>query len=222
MTEQELNVFLDLEWNCAAFTPETEHISAPLSPKQWARIISRHPELQEFCPFSEFTPDEWLIVLEKQPSLAWRCTCWRDFTPYQWQNLLRHQPTLLHYCEIPDHPAVRSGLLASGWSYAGDIDTHDFTLGDWFWVVKHTPRLWNHCPCKEKFTKSMWWSILFSSAELLTACPCLGQFSDEDWRRLNLLPKLKSWIRNGEQFRKLIALTRHSFRTHISDEVTQL
>ena len=42
MTEQELNVFLDLEWNCAAFTPETEHISAPLSPKQWARIISRH------------------------------------------------------------------------------------------------------------------------------------------------------------------------------------
>ena len=110
MTEQELNVFLDLEWNCAAFTPDTEHISAPLSPKQWARIISRHPELQEFCPFSEFTPDEWLIVLEKQQSLAWRCTCWRDFTPYQWQNLLRHQPTLLHYCEIPDHPAVRSGL----------------------------------------------------------------------------------------------------------------
>ena len=44
MTEQELNVFLDLEWNCAAFTPDTEHISAPLSPKQWARIISRHPE----------------------------------------------------------------------------------------------------------------------------------------------------------------------------------
>lgn len=117
MTEQELNVFLDLEWNCAAFTPETEHISAPLSPKQWARIISRHPELQEFCPFSEFTPDEWLIVLEKQPSLAWRCTCWRDFTPYQWQNLLRHQSTLLHYCEILDHPAVRSGLLASD-SYA--------------------------------------------------------------------------------------------------------
>ena len=41
MTEQELNVFLDLEWNCAAFTPDTEHISAPLSPKQWARIVSR-------------------------------------------------------------------------------------------------------------------------------------------------------------------------------------
>ena len=113
MTVQELNVFLDLEWNCAAFTPDTEHISAPLSPKQWARIISRYPELQELCPFSEFTPNEWTTVLEKQPSLAWRCTCWRDFTPYQWKNLLRHQPTLLHYCEIPDHPAVRSGLLAA-------------------------------------------------------------------------------------------------------------
>ena len=198
MTEQELNVFLDLEWNCAAFTPETEHISAPLSPKQWARIISRHPELQ--------------IVLEKQPSLAWRYTCWRDFTPYQWQRLLRQQPTLLHYCEIPDHPAVRSGLLASGWSYAGDIDTHDFTLGDWFWVVKHTPRLWTHCPCKEKFTKPMWWSFLFSSAELLTACPCLDQFSDEDWRRLNILPKLQGRLHTSDQFRKLVELTKHLSR----------
>ena len=219
MTEQELNVFLDLEWNCAAFTSEEASVSAPLSPKQWARIISRHPELQEFCPFSEFTPNEWTIVLEKQPSLAWRCTCWQDLTPYQWQNLLRHQPTLLHYCEIPDHPAVRSGLLASGWSYAGDIDTHDFTLGDWFWVVKHTPRLWTHCPCKEKFTKPMWWSILFSSAELLTACPCLDQFSDEDWRRLNILPKLQGRLHTSDQFRKLVELTCHSSRTHVFDDV---
>ena len=212
MTEQELNVFLDLEWNCAAFTPDTEHISAPLSPKQWARIISQHPELQEFCPFSEFTSDEWLTVLEKQPSLAWRCTCWKDFTPAKWQRLLRHQPTLLHYCEIPDHPAVRSGLLASDSYFSTDIDTHDFTLGDWFWVVKHNPRLWTHCPCKETFTKPMWWSILYSSAELLTDCPCLDLFSDEDWRRLNLLPKLKGRIRNGEQFRTLIDLVRHPFR----------
>ena len=211
MTEQELNVFLDLEWNCAAFTPETEHISAPLSPKQWARIISRHPELQELCPFSEFTPYKWTIVLEKQQSLAWRCSCWKDFTPAKWQRLLRHQPTLHHYCEIPDHPAVRSGLLASGWSYAGDIDTRDFTLGDWFWVVKHNPSTWFQCPCREQFTEPMWWSILYSSAELLTDCPCLDQFSDEDWRRLNLLPKLKSRIRNGEQFRKLIDLVRHPF-----------
>ena len=212
MTEQELNVFLDLEWNCAAFTPEETSVSAPLSPKQRARIISRHPELQELCPFSEFTQDDWVIALSGQLPLAWRCPCWQDFTPYQWQKLLQRQPTLLHYCEIPDHPAVRSGLLASGWSYAGDIDTHDFTLGDWFWVVKHTPRLWTHCPCKEKFTKPMWWSFLFSSAELLTACPCLDQFSDEDWRRLNLLPKLKSRIRNSEQFQKLIDLVRHPFR----------
>ena len=212
MTEQELNVFLDLEWNCAAFTPDTEHISAPLSPKQWARIISRHPELQEFCPFSEFTPEEWITVLEKQQSLAWRCSCWKDFTPAKWQRLLLHQPTLLHYCEIPDHPAIRSGLLASGWSYAGDIDTHDFTLGDWFWVVKHTPRLWTHCPCKEKFTKPMWWSFLFSSAELLTACPCLDQFSDEDWRRLNILPKLQGRLHTSDQFRKLIELTKHPSR----------
>ena len=212
MTEQELNVFLNLEWNCAAFTPEEASVSAPLSPKQWARIVSRHPELQEFCPFSEFTPDEWITVLEKQQSLAWRCTCWKEFTPAKWQRLLQHQPILLHYCEIPDHPAIRSGLLASGWSYAGDIDTHDFTLGDWFWVVKHNPGIWYNCPCKEKFTKPMWWSILYSSAELLTDCPCLDQFSDEDWRRLNLLPKLKSRIRNSEQFRKLIDLVRHPFR----------
>lgn len=220
MTEQELNVFLDQEWNCAAFTPETEHISAPLSPKQWARIISRHPELQELCPFSEFTPYEWTIVLEKQQSLAWRCTCWRNFTPYQWQNLLRHQPTLLHYCEIPDHPAVRSGLLASGWSYAGDIDTHDFTLGDWFWVVKHTPRLWTHCPCKEKVTKPMWWSFLFSSAELLTACPCLDQFSDEDWRRLNILPKLQGRLHTSDQFRKLVELLELPYRHHKFDDLS--
>ncbi len=212
MTEQELNVFLDLEWNCAAFTPEEASVSAPLSPKQWACIVSRHPELQEFCPFSEFTPADWVVVLEKQLPFAWRCSCWKDFTPHQWQRLLRHQPTLLHYCEIPDHPAVRSGLLASGWSYASDIDTHDFTLGDWFWVVKHNPQLWTHCPCQEQFTKPMWWSILYSSAELLPDCPCLDQFSDEDWRRLNILPKLKSRIRNSEQFRKLIDLTRHPFR----------
>lgn len=81
MTEQELNVFLNLEWNCAAFTPEEASVSAPLSPKLWTRIISRHPELQEFCPFSEFTSDEWITVLEKQQSLAWRYTCWEDFTP---------------------------------------------------------------------------------------------------------------------------------------------
>ena len=148
MTEQELNVFLDLEWNCAAFTPETEHISAPLSPKQWARIISRHPELQEFCPFAEFTTDDWITILTKQLPFAWRCTCWKDFTPSQWQRLLRHQPTLLHYCEIPDHPAVRSGLLASDRCYERDIDTHDFTLGDWFWTVKHNPSTWFHCPCR--------------------------------------------------------------------------
>ena len=36
MTEQELNVFLDLEWNCAAFTPEEASVSAPLFPKQRA------------------------------------------------------------------------------------------------------------------------------------------------------------------------------------------
>ena len=114
MNEKELTVFLDLEWNCAAFTPEDPSVSAPLSPKQWARIISRHPEFQELCPFSEFTPDDWVVVLEKQLPLAWRCSCWKDFTPHHWQRLLRTQPTLLHYCEIPDHPAVRSGLLASG------------------------------------------------------------------------------------------------------------
>ena len=130
-----------------------------------------------------------------------------------------HSPrTLLHYCEIPDHPAVRSGLLASGWSYAGDIDTHDFTLGDWFWTVKHNPSTWFHCPCREQFTKPMWWSILYSSAELLPDCPCLDQFSDEDWRRLNILPKLKSRIRNSEQFRKLIDLTRYPFHTHRSED----
>ena len=33
----------------------------------------------------------------------------------------------------------------------------------------------------------------------------------QDWRRLNLIPKLKSRIRNGEQFRKLIDLVRHPF-----------
>ena len=66
MTNAELNTFLDLEWNCAAFTPEETSVSAPLSPTQWARILSRHPELQEFCPFAEFTPGDWVVVLEKQ------------------------------------------------------------------------------------------------------------------------------------------------------------
>ena len=108
-------------------------------------------------------------------------------------------------------------LFQHGYRYA-----HDFTLCDWFWGVKHNPGIGYNCPCQEQFTKSMWWSILYSSAELLPDCPYLYLFSDEDWRRLNLFPKLKSRIRNGEQFRKLIALTRHSFRTHISDEVTQL
>ena len=97
MTNAELNTFLDLEWNCAAFTPEEASVSAPLSPTQWARIISRHPELQEFCPFAEFTPADWVVVLEKQLPFAWRCSCWKDFTPHQWQRLLRRQPTLLHY-----------------------------------------------------------------------------------------------------------------------------
>ena len=72
MTNAELNTFLDLEWNCAAFTPEETSVSAPLSPTQWARILSRHPELQEFCPFAEFTPADWVVVLEKQLPFAWR------------------------------------------------------------------------------------------------------------------------------------------------------
>ena len=172
------------------------------------------------APFFEFTPNEWTIILEKQQSLAWRCTCWRDFTPYQWQNLLRHQPTLLHYCEIPDHPAVRSGLLASDSYFSTDIDTHDFTLCDWFWVVKHNPRLWNHCPCQDQFTKPMWWSILFSSAELLTACPCLDQFSDEDWRRLNILPKLRGRLHTSDQFRKLVELLELPYRHHEFDDLS--
>ena len=96
--------------------------------------------------------------------------------------------------------------------FSTDIDTHDFTLCDWFWVVKHTPRLWNHCPCQDQFTKPMWWSILFSSAELLTACPCLDQFSDEDWRRLNILPKLRGRLHTSNQFRKLVELTKHPSR----------
>ncbi len=218
MTETELNTFLELEWNCAAFATETESVSAPLSPKQWARIISRHPELQELCPFAEFTLNDWIIVLEKQLPFAWRCSCWQDFTPYQWQKLLRRQPTLLHYCEIPDHPAVRSGLLASDKYFNEDIDTHDFTLGDWFWIIKHNPRHWFQCPCREQFTKPMWWSILYSSAELLSECPCLDLFSEEDWRRLNILTKLKDRIRTGEQFRKLIELTKYPFSNSAFDE----
>ena len=146
MTNAELNTFLDLEWNCAAFTPEETSVSAPLSPTQWARILSRHPELQEFCPFAEFTSGDWVVVLEKQLPFAWRCSCWKDFTPHQWQRLLRRQPTLLHYCEIPDHPAVRSGLLASDWPFEKEIDTSDFTLGDWFWTVKHNPSTWFNVP----------------------------------------------------------------------------
>ena len=82
MTNAELNTFLDLEWNCAAFTPEETSVSAPLSPTQWARILSRHPELQEFCPFAEFTPADWVVVLEKQLPFAWHCSCWKDFTPH--------------------------------------------------------------------------------------------------------------------------------------------
>ena len=35
-------------------------------------------------------------------------------------------------------------------------------------------------------------------------------------------PSSEVEVTDGEQFRKLIALTRHSFRTHISDKVTQL
>ena len=41
MNEQELNAFLDLEWNCAAFTPEEASVSVPLSPKQWVRLSPR-------------------------------------------------------------------------------------------------------------------------------------------------------------------------------------
>ena len=205
MTNAELNTFLDLEWNCAAFTPEETSVSAPLSPTQWARILSRHPELQEFCPFAEFTPADWVVVLEKQLPFAWRCSCWKDFTPHQWQRLLRSQPTLLHYCEIPDHPAVRRGLLASDWPFEKEI-------------VKHNPSTWFQCPCREQFTKPMWWSLLYSSADLLPDCPCLDKFSDEDWRRLNIVPKLKDRIRTREQFRKLIDLTKYPFRNSKFDE----
>ena len=45
MTNAELNTFLDLEWNCAAYKPEETSVSAPISPTQWARILSRHQEL---------------------------------------------------------------------------------------------------------------------------------------------------------------------------------
>ena len=77
MTEQELNVFLDLEWNCAVFSSEEASVSAPLSPKQWSRIISRHPELQELCPFSEF------LLLERfcPTSVAATVTAPTDFAP---------------------------------------------------------------------------------------------------------------------------------------------
>ena len=59
--------------------------------------------------------------------------------------------------------------------------------------------------------KPMWWSLLHSSAELLSECPCLDLFSEEDWRRLNIVPKLKDRIRTEEQYRKLIELTKYPF-----------
>ena len=102
--------------------------------------------------------------------------------------------------------------LLYGAGYWRATVTHDFTLCDWFWGVKHNPSTWFHCPCREQFTKPMWWSILYSSAELLTACPCLDQFSDEDWRRLNILPKLRGRVHTSDQFRKLIDLVRYPFR----------
>ena len=113
---------------------------------------------------------------------------------------------------------MRSGLLASDWPFEKEIDTSDFTLGDWFWTVKHNPSTWFQCPCREQFTKPMWWSLLYSSADLLPDCPCLDKFSDEDWRRLNIVPKLKDRIRTREQFRKLIDLTKYPFRNSKFDE----
>ncbi|AVM43410.1 hypothetical protein C5Q97_01305 [Victivallales bacterium CCUG 44730] len=109
-------------------------------------------------------------------------------------------------------------MLASDWPFEKEIDTSDFTLGDWFWTIKHNPNTWFQCPCREQFTKPMWWSLLYSSADLLPDCPCLDKFSDEDWRRLNIVPKLKDRIRTREQFRKLIDLTRHPFRNFKFDE----
>ena len=136
--------------------------------------------------------------------------------------MLRYQLIWFHYCEIPDYPRCKEWVLASDSYFSADIDTHDFTLGDWFWGVKHNPQLWEHCLCQKKFTKPMWWSILYNSAGLLLDCPCLDKFCDGDWRRLNIVPKLKYRIYNYEQFRKLIDLTRHPLRNLKFDDILPL
>lgn len=55
MTEQELNVFLDLEWNCAVFFQEEASVSALLSPKQWAHHLPT-PGTPGTLPLLRFHP----------------------------------------------------------------------------------------------------------------------------------------------------------------------
>ena len=119
-----------LIWNGTVQHSHRRLNTSPLHSLRSSRHASSHDtrNFRSSAPFFEFTPNEWTIILEKQQSLAWRCTCWRDFIPHQWQNLLRHQPTLLHYCEILDHPAVRSGLLASDSYFSTDIDMRMISL----------------------------------------------------------------------------------------------
>ncbi len=51
-------------------------------------------------------------------------------------------------------------------------------------------------------------------------CPYLDQFSDEDWRRLNILPKLRGRVHTSDQFRKLVELLELPYRHHEFDDLS--
>ncbi len=193
MTNEELTGWLQLErlsislkrWAESTKPKAERREPQDLSASRWAKILAEYPELAEACDcFESFTVYNWGRLLKAQPQFAFCCSSWNQFTPDTWRELLQGRPELLQYCEIPNDPAVRSGLLASGSLAIEEVDTTDFSLADWFWVVKYKPEAWEACPCKKDFTQEMWWSCLIDSPCLALVCPCLHKFDREEWELL--------------------------------------
>jgi hypothetical protein len=65
---------------------------------QWMEILRECPTRAVECPcWDEFTPMEWMMILEVHPHFADQCP-WEEFDGYCWSTLLRAQPQFADKC----------------------------------------------------------------------------------------------------------------------------
>ena len=93
----------DLEWedllavdpSLARWHPNRDNMKI-----DWVAVVRADATALSDCDSKRFTVNDWLSILEKQPSLFDECDKVNDFTVEQWAKLLNAQSQLMNVCPI--------------------------------------------------------------------------------------------------------------------------